>query len=183
MALPGAVLFPHALMPLYIFEPRYREMIEHCLEAERMFCIALVRPGAAESSFFHTAGLGLIRACVKNADGTSNLVLQGLRRISLLELVPAASYRVARVRDLPPLGDSISKNAALAADLTARCADLLAMSDEAARVRERLAEVDDPEILSDVVAHTFVQDALERQQLLQEASVTQRLEHLLELLS
>ena len=31
MPLPGAVLFPHALLPLYIFEPRYRKMLEHAL--------------------------------------------------------------------------------------------------------------------------------------------------------
>jgi hypothetical protein len=33
MPLSGAVLFPHALLPLYIFEPRYRKMLEHALES------------------------------------------------------------------------------------------------------------------------------------------------------
>jgi len=47
MPLPGAVLFPHALLPLYIFEPRYREMLAHALAHERMFCVALLRPGSA----------------------------------------------------------------------------------------------------------------------------------------
>ncbi|MFL6597797.1 MAG: LON peptidase substrate-binding domain-containing protein, partial [Chthoniobacterales bacterium] len=36
MPLPGAVLFPHALLPLYIFEPRYRKMLEHALQRHRM---------------------------------------------------------------------------------------------------------------------------------------------------
>ena len=45
MPLPGAVLFPHALLPLYIFEPRYREMLAHALAHERMFGVALLRPG------------------------------------------------------------------------------------------------------------------------------------------
>ena len=39
MPLPGAVLFPHALLPLYIFEPRYRKMLEHALQRDRMFSV------------------------------------------------------------------------------------------------------------------------------------------------
>src|SRR5436189_277456 len=42
MPLPGALLFPHALLPLYIFEPRYREMLEHALNHHRMLSVALV---------------------------------------------------------------------------------------------------------------------------------------------
>src|SRR5258705_13877356 len=83
MALPGSVLFPHALLPLYIFEPRYRAMLEHALAQHRMFCVALINANHAEWSslydFRPTATVGLIRACVGRADGTSNLILQGLQ--------------------------------------------------------------------------------------------------------
>ena len=44
MPLPGALLFPHALLPLYIFEPRYRDMLEHALSHHRMFSVALLKP-------------------------------------------------------------------------------------------------------------------------------------------
>src|SRR5437660_4238951 len=85
MPLPGAVLFPHALLPLYIFEPRYRDMLTHALAQERMFCVALVRPDRGqwrtENDFCDVATIGLIRACVGRADGTSNLILQGLQRV------------------------------------------------------------------------------------------------------
>src|SRR5439155_25640751 len=40
MPLPGAFLFPHALLPLCIFEPRYRKMLKHALAHHRMFCVA-----------------------------------------------------------------------------------------------------------------------------------------------
>ena len=46
MPLPGAVLFPHALLPLYIFEPRYRKMLEHALQQHRIFCVTLVNRAA-----------------------------------------------------------------------------------------------------------------------------------------
>src|SRR5687767_7811165 len=68
MVLSNALLFPHVLLPLHIFEQRYRAMLEWALEHDRVFCIALRRPDAVEtgasSDFYHVAGLGLIRACV-----------------------------------------------------------------------------------------------------------------------
>src|ERR1700751_5139853 len=85
MPLPGAVLFPHALLPLYIFEPRYCEMLERALSHHRIFCVALIKPSCpdwhAPEDFFHRATAGLIRACVGRSDGTSNLILQGLQRL------------------------------------------------------------------------------------------------------
>src|SRR5437764_13933508 len=85
MPLPGAVLFPHALLPLYIFEPRYRAMLQHALKQDRMFCVALIKPPRSDwrrpSDFFAVASVGLVRACVERGDGTSNLILQGLQRV------------------------------------------------------------------------------------------------------
>src|SRR6266498_470444 len=87
MPLPGALLFPHALLPLYIFEPRYRQMLKHALSHHRMFCVALIKPHCttwqSPADFFHTAGVGLIRACVDRGDGTSNLILQELIHLNL----------------------------------------------------------------------------------------------------
>ena len=59
MPLPGAVLFPYALLPLYIFEPRYRKMLEQALQLHRMFCVALIKPSCpvwhAPEDFFHSS--------------------------------------------------------------------------------------------------------------------------------
>ncbi|PYI88642.1 MAG: hypothetical protein DMF03_09985 [Verrucomicrobia bacterium] len=91
MPLPGALLFPHALLPLYIFEPRYREMLDHALARERMFCVTLIKPDRLQwkspDDFFHVATIGLIRACVGRGDGTSNLILQGLQRVHFTDFV------------------------------------------------------------------------------------------------
>ena len=74
LPLSGALLFPHALLPLYIFEPRFREMLEHALAHERMFCVALVRTDSVqwqnEDDFFEIATIGLIRACVGRVRST-----------------------------------------------------------------------------------------------------------------
>src|SRR5216110_3974598 len=101
MPLPGAVLFPHALLPLYIFEPRYREMLAHALAHERMFCVALLRPESAqwksEDDFFDVGTIGLIRACVGRGDGTSNLILQGLQRVCFASFEQETPFPIARI--------------------------------------------------------------------------------------
>src|SRR6266566_9624501 len=101
MPLPGAVLFPHALLPLYIFEARYRQMLDHALHRHRMFCVALIKPSCPEwraaEDFFHLATVGLIRACVGRGDGTSNLILQGLQRVRFTEFEQETPFPVAKI--------------------------------------------------------------------------------------
>src|SRR6184192_1908729 len=101
MPLSGALLFPHALLPLYIFEPRYQEMLRHALSEQRMFCVALIKPQRTQwkstDDFFHIAGVGLIRACVGRGDGTSNLILQGLRRVRFAGFEQSAPFPIARI--------------------------------------------------------------------------------------
>src|SRR6266571_1584125 len=83
MTLPNAVLFPQALVPLYIFEPRYRQMLADALDSHRMFSVAMQKPDTTREAPCSVAGLGLIRASVLNKDGTSNLIIQGLARVRL----------------------------------------------------------------------------------------------------
>lgn len=83
-----------------IFEPRYRRMLEDALGTHRMFCVAMQKPGSKRETPSPVAGLGLVRAAVRKADGTFHLVLQGVSRV-LLE--PAARYRPYRVHPLVPL--------------------------------------------------------------------------------
>src|SRR5437868_14616107 len=89
MPLPGALLFPHALLPLYIFEPRYRQMLKHALGHHRMFCVALLKPHCADwhspADCFQAAGVGLIRACIPRSDGTLKRILQGRERVRVAD--------------------------------------------------------------------------------------------------
>src|SRR6267143_2330762 len=119
MPLPGAVLFPHALLPLYIFEPRYREMLEHALHHHRMFCVTLIKPSCPEwhapEDFFHLATAGLIRACVGRADGTSNLILQGLQRVRFAAFEQEMPFPIATIDPLESEVQSSVKTEALGA--------------------------------------------------------------------
>src|SRR5436305_3688049 len=115
MTLPNATLFPQALLPLYIFEPRYRQMLADALHSNRMFSVAMQRPGNTRETPAPIAGLGLIRVSVGHSDGTSHLILQGLARVELKEAVRYKPYRIQRIRPLetPPC-DNVKVDALVA---------------------------------------------------------------------
>lgn len=97
--LPQIVLFPHAHLPLHIFEPRYRMMLEDCLASNRTIVIAqLDRKGGDRINEY--AGAGIITEHQKLADGRSNIVVAGRVRVRLQELVfedpPRYPYKRAR---------------------------------------------------------------------------------------
>src|SRR5579862_7894214 len=109
MTLPTTTLFPQALLPLYIFEPRYRQMLADALHSNRMFSVAMQRPGNTREVPSPVAGLGLIRVSVGHRDGTSHLILQGIARVELEATVRYKPYRVQRIRPLesPPCNELV----------------------------------------------------------------------------
>jgi Lon protease-like protein len=180
MPLPGAVLFPHALLPLYIFEPRYQEMLEHALQRDRMFSVALIKPSCPEwqapEDFFHLATVGLIRACVGCGDGTSNLVLQGLHRVRFTGFEQETPFPVARIDIIESENKATVETEALGEKVLELYRKLKRDGRQLPpKVDRYLAQLGDLEMLADLVASTFVDDPLRRQKMLEEASVNQRL--------
>ena len=104
MTLSQTVLFPQAMMPLFIFEPRYREMLSTVLEGDRIFAVAALDERDENAEVLETpysiAGVGVVRACKQNPDGTSNLILQGLARVEFENFVCEEPYRRARIQQL-----------------------------------------------------------------------------------
>lgn len=180
MPLPGALLFPHALLPLHIFEPRYRAMLAHSLNTDRVVCVALLKPNRSDwrnpEDFFHTSTVGLIRACVGREDGTSNLILQGLRRVRFREFSQEQPFPIARLEPLSSSRDATVETDALGSkvlELYERFKDSGRPFPE--KVAQYLSDLTDPEMLADLMASTFIEDALRRQQVLEELSVNDRL--------
>lgn len=180
MPLPGALLFPHALLPLHIFEPRYQQMLEHALGEHRMFCVALVKPERAQwkstADFFHTAGVGLIRACVERSDGTSDLILQGLRRVRFSTFEQSAPFPIARIEPIESEATSSVETDALGAKVLELYSRLKESGRQLpAKVDQHLSHLGDAEMLADLMAATFINDSLRRQEVLEELAVNQRL--------
>ena len=180
MPLPSAVLFPHALLPLYIFEPRYREMLEHALNQHRMFCVTLVKPSCldwhAPEDFFHLATVGLIRACVGRGNGTSNLILQGLQRVRFTKFEQEMPFPVAKIDVVESRDATTVETEALAEKVLELYRKLKRDGRKLpAKVDRYLSQLHDVEMLADLVASTFVSDPLRRQRVLEESSINQRL--------
>ncbi|HSU54164.1 MAG TPA: LON peptidase substrate-binding domain-containing protein [Candidatus Dormibacteraeota bacterium] len=203
MTLPNATLFPQALLPLYIFEPRYRQMLADALHSNRMFSVAMQRPGTTREAPAPVAGLGLIRVSVGHSDGTSHLILQGIARVELKEAVRYKPYRIQRINPLetPPC-DNVKVDA-----LVAKVRELLeerielglpfpfpVMSPEKSKAtptppsfspKEILSYLDsitDPEQAADLVSCAVLQGAVERQTILETVDVEDRLRRLIRFL-
>lgn len=181
MPLPGALLFPHALLPLYIFEPRYRAMLARALGDDRMFAVALIKPHRTEwktpNDFCQVATVGLIRACVGRGDGTSNLILQGLQRVRFVEFPQEHPFPIARIE---PIESVQALSEVESYGLGEKVLELYGKLKESGRqfpdkVDRYLSDLGDPEMLADLMAATFINDPSRRQQLLEERSVTERL--------
>ncbi len=88
--LPNVVFFPTTTLPLHIFEPRYRQMVAHALDQDRLIAVALLKPGWEKNyegrPDFHQVGtVGRITQFKKLDDGRYNILLEGLERVRLKE--------------------------------------------------------------------------------------------------
>jgi ATP-dependent Lon protease len=113
MTLPNATLFPQALLPLYIFETRYRQMLADALHGNRMLSVAMRKPNSSRETPAEIAGVGLIRVSVAHKDSTSHLILQGLTRVKLGKVVKYRPYRVQQIEPLPTPPSNDMKTGAL----------------------------------------------------------------------
>lgn len=187
MIFPTALIFPHTIQPLRIFEPRYRAMLAWALENDRMFCLCQLQPGAKDADrpddFFHTAGLGLIRACVGQPDGTSQLLLQGLARVQCTEFEMEGPFWTARIAPIRDLGHTDAESEDLMDEVRMLA---LAAATQAGPVPDEFAShldrLRDPGALSDTISNALVSDPMQRQSLLEEENVADRLRKLRALL-
>lgn len=178
MPLPNAILFPRVLLPLYIFEARYRQMLADCLQGERMFAVALTRDRNA-SRPYPVASVGLIRTSQLQPDGTSQLILEGVSRVQILEYTQLKPYRLARVARLTsePADDASGEALAAVVQQFAK-ARARAGNELPKTVLNALLTVKDPDHFADLIGHTLLEDCHQKQQLLQTLDVLERLDRL-----
>ena len=195
MTLSSVTLFPQAWLPLYIFENRYRRMLNDALENDRMFVVAMQKENHTRESPMQVAGLGLIRISMENPDGTSNLILQGLTRVQLGEVVRYKPYRVHKIRPLQAAhSDNVTVDALLAKvrdlvnervqlgtgkkKLPKKVNSILPMKE----VVRFIEELEDPDQVADLVSCAMLGKPIERQTILETVDVEPRLKHLIHFL-
>ncbi len=182
MTLPHTVFFPQSLLPLHIFEPRYRAMLRDVLKTNRLFAVARLdrsrstEPGAVEPPH-RIATLGIIRACQDAEDGTSNLLLQGVCRVEIRDVVREIPYRLIAVS---PLASHRSGNPAQLEILRLEVLRLLNLrrrlgSPAPKGMTQFLESIEDFDTFADVAVFNLCEDSPLKQQLLEELDTLQRL--------
>ncbi len=184
--LPNVVLFPGVFLPLHIFEPRYREMVEDALATDRLIGMVLLRDGW-ESDYdgrppvYAIGCSALITHCEKLPDGRYNIVLRGLDRFRIVEEDHTCSYRRARtaaVHDRELTADD-------RADLRhqrGRIEMLIAPSEQSGGIDPRAAAAMSDEDVANALAQYLELEAVEKQALLEQPDVPDRARALVELL-
>ena len=100
----STVLFPHAVLSLHVFEPRYRTMTADCLRGDRAFGVVLIERGSEVGGGdvrVTTGTMATIEEASPLPDGRWLLVARGTRRIHVARWLPDAPYPVAEVEMLP----------------------------------------------------------------------------------
>jgi ATP-dependent Lon protease len=186
LPLRDTVLFPQAILPLAAGRESSLRLIEDAVRNGRMIGVFTQRDPATEDphegDLHHVGTVTIIHKVLKQPDGAVRLIVQGLARIRVVEVLetrPFVQARVARVEEVaPPAGDleaeALMRNAAT---LFRQVVELSAnLPDELAAVVENVAE---PGALADVVAATLpALSARTKQELLETADVKARLQRL-----
>src|SRR5688572_30118346 len=111
--LPNVVLFPNVFLPLHIFEPRYRRMVDDALNGDRIIGMVLLRAGwerdyDGRPPVYHVGCAGVITHAERLADGRFNIVLRGMEKFRITGEDTSTSYRLAHVEPVPePSADSV----------------------------------------------------------------------------
>jgi Lon protease-like protein len=182
--LPGTVLIPGTFISLHIFEPRYRRMIEDCIEGHRCLAIAMLDESAGPDQYarppiFRVAGAGILRRSARLPDGRYNVVLEGVARVDVSdEHPPLPPYRRARARILenvvPANTSRLDTAVASLRSLTSRV--LSTLDADRAEALEGLAELEDAGQLADMIAAAALKDESERQRVLSAINLLDRVE-------
>lgn len=180
MLLPDCSLFPHGGLPLYVFESRYRKMLEDALEGDCFFAVARLLDGGDEGGPDRPAEvgtIGLVRASREQEDGTSQTLLHGVMRVRFTEWYDDRDYPYAEIE--PVVSNFSPENQAVAAMKTLRGAVEDAIrslpEDVQTGVFDLLDRAEEPGLMTDIVCQQFIHEPDLRQELLEMESVGARI--------
>ncbi len=188
LPLKETVVFPETMMPLAVGQPRSVRLIDDILQGDKMVALVTVKNEDVESpgpdDIYEIGTLSVIQKMIKAPDDTLRIIVQGIRRIRVIEVTSEEPYLVARVEDLSETVEDTTELEALHRNLVSvytRIIELVPyLPDE---LEMAAANIDNPGTLGYFIASTMRIKAEEKQELLAEGDVAKRLRRLTEVLN
>ena len=182
--LPEVVLFPKEVLPLHIFESRYRIMLKSVLETDSMFGVIKWDPNTKSM-----ANVGCCAQIIKHQkieDGRSNIITLGQQRFQILEIIRSTPYCSAMVSWIDDENvDNFKELDALKDSVTEALSDVVKLSSKLTNSKKNLPEKlpNNPIELSFWIgSHLAGSVAEEQQRLLEERNTYKRLQREFEML-
>jgi len=183
--LPNVVFFPKVLLPLHIFEPRYRQMVSDAIGGDQRIGLVLLQEGWEKDydgapAVFPVGCLGKMEAHERLAEGRFNILLRGVSRFEITDFVQETPYRIAHVRLLTdrPLrlepGEQLRQRDQFLHLFEQYLQQVMGIEIE----KEMIASASTLEAVVNQVAALLDIPAPQKQQLLQLAAVAERYERL-----
>ncbi|HTQ56990.1 MAG TPA: LON peptidase substrate-binding domain-containing protein [Bryobacteraceae bacterium] len=180
MTLPNTVFFPQALLPLHIFEARYRQMLRDVLCSNRVFAVARLDSAQAgeHEPMPRVASVGIIRACQKGENDTSNLLLQGICRVEVKSIIREAPYRIIAVKPIATTAGTHHAGLELLRLEVMRLLNLRRRLGTPAPkgMTQFLESIEDVDTFADIAAFNLCEDSALKQQLLETLETRRRLQ-------
>ncbi len=196
LPLQNLVVFPVAVFPLAVSEARAIKLIDDAVLGSRLIGLVTIRPSAGETAegpssvidpatqLYRVGTLAIVHKLLKLPDGSLRIAVQGIERIRVLEYVATEPYLRARCERAPETVESDLEVQALMRNLLnlfQKIATLVPQMSE--ELQTLVLNIDDPRQLAYVLAASIRMELSERQAIIEEDSVKEKLRHLLGILS
>jgi ATP-dependent Lon protease len=180
LPLKETVVFPQSMTPLAIGQERSITLVDEVASGERMLALVAVRNEDVETPGWddlHEIGTAaVVHKLIRIPDGTLRILVQGVKRIRLERRVQEEPYLVGEFADVPEVVEESKELEALTRNVQNQFASIIgAVPYLPEELQIAAANIDDPTVLSYLVASTMRLKAEEKQQLLETANVEERL--------
>jgi hypothetical protein len=172
----NTVLFPGQVLPLHIFEDRYRLMIRRCLAEDIPFGVVLIRQGQETGTDSEPHGVGTVARIIESThlpDGTMNIITVGTERFRIRHLFYDQPYLRGEVETFPMAKtDDTAKEAELAGRVRTLVAQYIHLIADAAGLEIKVGEIPEtPQQVGYLAAVAMQIDNQEKQRLLDSVSL------------
>jgi ATP-dependent Lon protease len=188
LPLRDTVPFPETLAPLAVGQERSINLIDDVLGANRMLVMVaskdpeLEEPGPED--LYDVGVVGAVARMVKVPDGSLRILVQGMQRVKLDGFVTEQPYMVARISELPDVAEPSPELEALSRNVQRTFSEIVEqipyLPEE---LQMAIANIDDPSTLGHLITGALRIGVEEKQKLLEEVDVAQRLRHLSRILA